>query len=52
MTLAQLPRSVRDYAIEAIPAGPDLSVRRDGIDADVAALLGVSLERASRVPSA
>lgn len=47
--LGQMPRSLRDYAIANIPSGPDVSIRRDAVDAEVAALLGVGLEHGARV---
>jgi CBS domain-containing protein/uncharacterized protein (DUF2267 family) len=47
--LAQMPRSLRDYAISNVPSGPDLSIRREAIEAEVATLLDVSPERAARI---
>jgi CBS domain-containing protein/uncharacterized protein (DUF2267 family) len=45
--LAQLPGHLRDYAIANVSTGPDRSVRRKTVDAEVAALLDVCLERAA-----
>lgn len=47
--LAQLPRSLHDYAIAHVPAGPDVGVHRRSIEDRVAHALGVGPERAARV---
>jgi CBS domain-containing protein/uncharacterized protein (DUF2267 family) len=47
--LAQMPRSLREYAIANVPSGPDSSIRRDAVDAEVASLLGVGPEHGARV---
>lgn len=47
--LAQLPRYMQDYAVANVPSGPERSVHRDAIDAEVGALLDVGPEQASRV---
>jgi CBS domain-containing protein/uncharacterized protein (DUF2267 family) len=47
--LAQLPSYLRDYAVANVPSGPERSVQRDAVDADVAALLGIGPEHAARV---
>jgi CBS domain-containing protein/uncharacterized protein (DUF2267 family) len=47
--LAQMPRSLRAYAIANVPSGPDLSVRRDAIEAEVATLLDVRPARAAQI---
>ena len=47
--LAQMPRNLRDYAVANVPSGPDLSVRRDAIEAEIATLVGVGPERAAQI---
>jgi len=47
--LAQLPTSLRDYAIANVPAGPDPGVRRDLIEDQIAAALGVGPDRAAHI---
>lgn len=46
--LAQLPRSLHDYAIANVPAGPDVGVTRQDVEDQVAHALGVGPDGASR----
>jgi uncharacterized protein (DUF2267 family) len=47
--LAQMPANLRDYAMVNVPNGPDLSVRRGAIEAELANLLAVSPQRAAQI---
>lgn len=47
--LAQLPSSLRDYAIANVPGGPDLAVRRALIEDQVVSALGVGQARAAQI---
>lgn len=47
--LAQLPSSLRQYAVANVPAGPDPSIDRDALEEQVNLALEVGPERAARV---